>query len=68
MSGAAIMKAIDCCAEPWPVQAWGVELDDFETWHCQSCGQIVAPPANRTNGRERPKVVEEGKATTLDSF
>ena len=29
---------------------------------------MVPKPANRMNGREGPKVVKEGEATTLDSF
>jgi hypothetical protein len=61
-SGAAIMKATDCCAEPW-LTSWVPGCE-----YCQSCGQIVAKRANRTNDRERPKVVKEGKATTIDSF
>jgi len=66
MSGAATMNRIDplCCPEPWPTESF--TKPDF--WYCQSCGQILTRPANRTNGRERPKVVEEGKATTLNSF
>jgi len=63
MSGAAIMKAIDCCAEPWLVEAWA-----DATKYCQSCGKLVPKRVNRTIGDGRPKVVEEGKATTLDSF
>ena len=68
MSGAPTMNRLDplCCSQPWLVESpW-----DKVGWYCQSCGQILTVPkrANRTNDRERPKVVEEGKATTIDSF
>jgi len=63
MSGAATMSRIKCCDEPWLVEAWA-----DTTWYCQSCGQIVPKRTNRTNDDGRPKVVKEGKATTIDSF
>ena len=63
MSGAATTNMIKCCDEPWLVEAWA-----DNTRYCQSCGKLVPKRTNRTNDDGRPKVVEEGKATTIDSF
>ena len=55
--------SVKCCDEPWLVEAWA-----DNTRYCQSCGKLVPKRVNRTNDDGRPKVVKEGKATTIDSF